>query len=108
MNIKTLKPLRDLILVKKIELDLTTTSGIILLANFSDDELTKDLTKPHIAEVIAFGPGRKEGKVVITDMSSFEVGQKIIFGPTAFEKKFESEGDTYFLLEERHVFGIYK
>ena len=45
----TIKPLADRVVVKLIEVEETTSSGIILAASAQE--------KPQIAEVIAVGPG---------------------------------------------------
>lgn len=45
----TLKPLADRVVVKLVEIEETTTSGIILAPSAQE--------KPQIAEVIAVGPG---------------------------------------------------
>lgn len=45
----TLKPLADRVVVKLVEVEETTSSGIILSASAQE--------KPQIAEVIAVGPG---------------------------------------------------
>ncbi len=45
----TIKPLADRVVVKAVEVEETTTSGIILAASAQE--------KPQIAEVVAVGPG---------------------------------------------------
>ena len=45
----TIKPLTDRVVVKNVEIEETTSSGIILAASAQE--------KPQIAEVIAVGPG---------------------------------------------------
>ncbi len=52
-----LKPLQDRVVIKMIESEETTKSGIILSANSKE--------KPQIAEVLAVGAGLKQdGKVI--------------------------------------------
>ena len=64
----TLKPLADRVVVKLVEVEETTSSGIILAASAQE--------KPQIAEVIAVGPGGmvdgKEVKMYV------KVGDKVI------------------------------
>lgn len=72
-----LKPLADRVLVKMVEMEETTKSGIILSAGAKE--------KPQIAEIVAVGPGIdtedkkikmyvKEGqKVIINKYSGTEV-----------------------------------
>lgn len=45
----TIKPLADRVVIKAVEVEETTTSGIILAASAQE--------KPQIAEVVAVGPG---------------------------------------------------
>ncbi len=64
----TLKPLSDRVVVKMVELEETTKSGIILPGTAKE--------KPQVAEVVAVGPGaEKDGKVV---PMTVKVGDKVI------------------------------
>lgn len=64
----TLKPLADRVVVKMVEAEETTKSGIILAGSAKE--------KPQIAEVIAVGPGGiVEGKEVTMYV---KVGDKVI------------------------------
>ena len=64
----TLKPIADRVVVKLVEVEETTSSGIILAASAQE--------KPQIAEVIAVGPGGMvDGKEVEMYV---KVGDKVI------------------------------
>ncbi len=64
----TIKPLGDKVVIKKLEAEETTKSGIILAAAAQE--------KPQVAEIIAVGPGGViDGNEVKMDVS---VGQKVI------------------------------
>ena len=64
----TLKPLADRVVVKLVEIEETTNSGIILAPSAQE--------KPQIAEVIAVGPGGiVDGKEVEMYV---KVGDKVI------------------------------
>ncbi len=64
----TVKPLADRVVVKLVEMEETTASGIILAASAQE--------KPQIAEVIAVGPGGiVDGKEVEMYV---KVGDKVI------------------------------
>lgn len=64
----TIKPLCDRVVLKAVEAEETTKSGIILTAAAQE--------KPEIAEVVAVGPG---GKVDGNDVEMFvKVGDKVI------------------------------
>ncbi|MDP4153850.1 MAG: co-chaperone GroES [Bacillota bacterium] len=59
-----LKPLADRVVIKMIETEETTKSGIILAASAKE--------KPQVAEVIAVGPGTNEVTMQVS------VGDKVI------------------------------
>ena len=64
----TLKPLADRVVVKLVEAEETTKSGIILAGSAKE--------KPQIAEVVAVGPGEIVDGTLVT--VGVEVGQKVI------------------------------
>ena len=67
------KPLQDRVLVKMVEKEETTKSGIILAGNAQE--------KPQVAEVLAVGPG---GDVDGREVKMFvKVGQKVIISKYA-------------------------
>ena len=78
----TLKPLGDRVVVKFIEAEEKTKSGIILTSAAQE--------KPQIAQIIAIGPGEiVDGKRVPMEV---KVGDKVILGKYAgTEVKLESE-----------------
>ena len=68
-----LTPLADRVVIKMVESEETTKSGIILTAAAKE--------KPQIAEVIAVGPGGiVEGKEITMQV---EVGQKVVYSKYA-------------------------
>ncbi|MBQ6019224.1 MAG: co-chaperone GroES [Clostridia bacterium] len=78
----TLKPLGDRVVVKFIEAEEKTKSGIILTSAAQE--------KPQVAEIIAVGPGEiVDGKRVPMEV---KIGDKVILGKYAgTEVKLESE-----------------
>ena len=69
----TIKPLGDRVVIKNVEAEETTKSGIILTAAAKE--------KPQMAEVLAVGPGGMvDGKEVKMQVS---VGQKVIYSKYA-------------------------
>lgn len=64
----TVKPLGDKVVIKKLQAEETTKSGIVLTTSAQE--------KPQIAEIIAVGPGGMIDGIQI-DME-VKVGQKII------------------------------
>ena len=68
MNIMKIKPLADCVVVKSVEAEETTKSGIILAGSAKE--------KPQVAEVVAVGPGGLvDGKEV---KMTVKVGDKVI------------------------------
>ena len=69
----TVKPLGDRVVIKNVEIEETTKSGIVLPGAAKE--------KPQLAEVLAVGPGGmvdgKEIKMYV------EVGQKVIYSKYA-------------------------
>ena len=66
----TIKPLLDRVVIKSVEAEETTKSGIILTASTQE--------KPQIAEVVAVGPGGVvEGKEV---KMMLKVGDRVLTG----------------------------
>lgn len=64
----TLKPLSDRVVIKMVEAEETTASGIILTGSAKE--------KPQVAEVLAVGPGGiVDGKEIVMQV---KVGDKVI------------------------------
>jgi chaperonin GroES len=92
MNIK---PLSDRVVIKKIEADEKTKSGIVLPGTAKE--------KPQMAEVVAVGPGGiVEGKEVVMQV---KVGDKVLFSKYAgTEIKFD--GNEYTILKQDELLAI--
>ncbi|MBQ9915346.1 MAG: co-chaperone GroES [Clostridia bacterium] len=92
MNIK---PLGDRVVIKMVEAEETTKSGIILTASAQE--------KPQMAEIVAVGPGGVvDGKEVKMEL---KVGDKVITSKYAgTEIKFE--GNEYTILRQSDVLAI--
>lgn len=92
MNIK---PLGDRVVIKMVEAEETTKSGIILTASAQE--------KPQMAEIVAVGPGGMvDGKEVKMEL---KVGDKVITSKYAgTEIKFD--GTEYTILKQSDVLAI--
>ena len=86
-----LKPLLDRVVVKMIESEETTKSGIILTSSAKE--------KPQIAEVVAVGPGTDDVKMYIKE------GEKVIINKySGTEVKYE---DTeYTIVKQEDILAI--
>ena len=91
----TIKPLADRVVVKMVEAEETTKSGIILTASAKE--------KPQIAEVIAVGPGGMvDGKEVKMQV---EVGEKVVFSKYAgTEVKYEDA--EYIIVRQDDILAV--
>lgn len=90
-----LVPLADRVVLKQLEAEETTKSGIILAA--------KSQEKPQEAEVIAVGPGGVvDGKEITMQVS---VGQKVIYSKYAgTEVKLEDE--EYIIVKQNDILAV--
>ena len=86
-----IKPLADRVLIKMIESDETTKSGIILSSGSKE--------KPQIAKVVAVGPGTEDVKMYIKE------GDKVIINKySGTEVKYE---DTeYTIVKQEDILAI--
>ena len=92
-----LKPLGDRIVVKMLEKEETTKSGIILAGAAQE--------KPQIAEVIEVGPGEViDGKA---ETMNVKKGDNIIVSDYA-GTKVKYEGEEYIILREEDILAIVK
>lgn len=91
----TIKPLLDRVVLKSVEAEETTKSGIILTATAKE--------KPEIAEVVAVGPG---GMVDGNEVEMFvKVGDKVITAKYAgTEVKFD--GEEYSIVRQSDILAI--
>lgn len=88
-------PLFDKVVVKKVESEETTKSGIVLLA--------KDQEKPQMAEVIAVGPGGLvEGNEVEMVV---KVGDKVLYSKYA-GSDFKIDGEEVTIMRQGDILAI--
>ena len=90
-----LKPLSDRVIVKLVEAEETTKSGIILAGNAKE--------KPVIAEVVAVGPGG------VVDGNQVEmyltVGQKVLISKYA-GTEVKLDGEEFTILRQSDVLAV--
>ena len=92
MNIK---PLGDRVVLKNVEAEETTKSGIVLPGTAKE--------KPQMAEVVAVGPGGMvDGKEVKMEVS---LGQKVIYSKYAgTDVKLDKE--EYFIVRQSDILAV--
>ena len=93
---KTLTPLHDRVLLRRIEEGETIRGGIILPDSAKE--------KPQEGEVIAVGKGKSndEGKVFPLDVKK---GDRVLFGKYA-GTEIKIDGEEFLILREEEVLGI--
>lgn len=91
-----LKPLHDRVLVKRIEIEEKTKSGIIIPDSAKE--------KPQEGEVIAVGPGIRQdnGNVIPLDVKA---GDRILFGKWS-GTEVKIDGQDYLVMKESDIVGI--
>ena len=88
----TIKPLADRVVIKALEAEETTKSGIILSS--------KSQEKPQVAEVIAVGPGGvADGKEIKMEVS---VGDKVLTSKYA-GTEVKVDGEEYKILSQSDI-----
>ena len=92
MNIK---PLGDRVVIKMVEMEETTKSGIILTGAAKE--------KPQLAQVVAIGPGAVvDGKVVPMEV---KVGDKVLMSKYA-GTEVKIDGNEYIILSQKDILAI--
>ena len=91
-----IRPLYDRIVVKRIEEQETTRSGIIIPDSAQE--------KPQEAEVMAIGHGKRleDGTLVALDV---KVGDRILFGKYS-GNEIRVDGEEYLIMREDDVLGV--
>ena len=92
MNIK---PLLDRVVIKMVEAEETTKSGIILAGNAKE--------KPQVAEIVAVGPGGVvEGKEITMQV---KVGDRVLISKYA-GTEVKLDGQEYTILRQNDILAI--
>ena len=90
-----IKPLMDRVVLKMIEAEETTKSGIVLAGAAKE--------KPQVAEVVAVGPG---GKIDGKEVEMFvKVGENVVFTKYAgTEVKYD--GEDYIIIRQNDILAV--
>ena len=90
-----IRPLADRVVIKKLEAEEKTASGIVLPGTAKE--------KPQIAEVIEVGPGGiVDGKEITMEL---KVGDKVIFQKYA-GTEVKIEGNEYTILRQSDILAV--
>ncbi len=93
MNIR---PLHDRVIVKRVEAERTTASGIVIPDSAGE--------KPDQGEVLAVGPGKRDdnGKAIALDV---KVGDRVLFGKYAGQAV-KLDGQEVLVMREEDIMGV--
>ena len=91
-----LRPLHDRVIVKRLEEERKTASGIVI-----PDRATE---KPDQGEVKSVGPGKKDenGKVIAMDL---KVGDRVLFGKYSGQTV-KVDGEELLVMREEDIMGV--
>ncbi|MYN12860.1 co-chaperone GroES [Pusillimonas sp. TS35] len=91
-----LRPLHDRVIVKRLDNERTTASGIVIPDSAAE--------KPDQGEVVAVGPGKKteDGKVLPVDL---KVGDKVLFGKYAGQAV-KVDGEELLVIREEEILAV--
>ena len=88
----TIKPLADRVVIKMVETEETTKSGIVLPGSAKE--------KPQYAEVVAVGPGGVvDGKEIVMEV---KVGDKVLLSKYA-GTEVKLDGQEYTILRQNEI-----
>jgi len=91
----TLKPLADRVVIKMVEAEETTKSGIILAGSAKE--------KPSVAEVVAVGPGGNvDGKEIVMTVKK---GDKVITSKYS-GTEIKLDGVEYIIVKQSDILAI--
>ena len=91
-----IRPLHDRVIVKRLEEERKTASGIVIPDNAAE--------KPDQGQVIAVGPGKRDenGKHVALDV---KVGDRVLFGKYAGQTV-KVDGEELLVMREEDIMGV--
>jgi chaperonin GroES len=91
-----LRPLHDRVIVKRLDNERTTASGIVIPESAAE--------KPDQGEVVAVGPGKRteDGKVLPVDL---KVGDKVLFGKYAGQSV-KVDGEELLVIREEEILAV--
>jgi chaperonin GroES len=86
-----IKPLGERVVIKKLEAEEKTKSGIVLPGQAQE--------RPQVAEVVAVGPGTKDVTMEV------KVGDKVIF-PKYSGTEVKLDGEEYTIIEQSSLLAV--
>jgi chaperonin GroES len=96
VSFMNIRPLHDRVIVKRVEAERTTASGIVIPDSAGE--------KPDQGEVLAVGPGKRDdnGKQIALDV---KVGDRVLFGKYAGQAV-KVDGQEVLVMREEDIMGV--
>ncbi|MPM23032.1 10 kDa chaperonin [bioreactor metagenome] len=91
-----LRPLHDRVIVKRLENETKTASGIVIPDSAAE--------KPDQGEVVAVGPGKRDDKGALI-APGVKVGDRVLFGKYSGQTV-KVEGDELLVMKEDDLFAV--
>jgi chaperonin GroES len=91
-----LRPLHDRVIVKRLENETKTASGIVIPDNAAE--------KPDQGEVLAVGPGKRNDKGELSPVG-VSVGDRVLFGKYSGQTV-KVDGDELLVMREEDLFAV--
>jgi len=91
-----LRPLHDRVIVKRLENETRTASGIVIPDNAAE--------KPDQGEILAVGPGRKNDKGEVMPLN-VNVGDRVLFGKYSGQTV-KVDGEELLVMKEDDLFAV--
>lgn len=91
-----IRPLHDRVIVKRMEAERTTASGIVLPDSAGE--------KPDQGEVLAVGPGKRDNNGVVHALD-IKVGDRVLFGKYAGQTV-KVDGQEVLVMREEDLMGV--
>ena len=90
------RPLHDRVIIKRLESERTTASGIVIPDNAAE--------KPDQGEVVAVGPGRRDEAGKLIEMG-VKVGDRVLFGKYSGQSV-KIDGEEFLVMREEDIMGV--
>ena len=91
-----IRPLHDRVIIKRLESERTTASGIVIPDNAAE--------KPDQGEVVAVGPGRRDEAGKLIEMG-VKVGDRVLFGKYSGQSV-KLDGEEFLVMREEDIMGV--
>ena len=91
-----LRPLADRVIVKRIDSEIKTASGIVIPNSAAE--------KPDQGEILAVGPGKKNDKGELIAMN-VKVGERVLFGKYSGQTV-KVDGEELLVMKEEDLFAV--